>query len=56
MLTGANVTSIWNSLWPDAPIKKMLQPTAIAQALVIAVKQKEGTIEEVTILPRDGTL
>jgi len=24
--------------------------------LVSAVKQKEGTIEEVTILPRDGTL
>jgi NAD(P)-dependent dehydrogenase (short-subunit alcohol dehydrogenase family) len=56
MLPGATDTAIWNTLWPDAPRKKMLPPTAIAQALVSAVKQKEGTIEEVTILPSGGTL
>jgi hypothetical protein len=56
MLPGATDTAIWNTLWPDAPRKKMLPPTAIAQALVSAVKQTEGTIEEVTILPSGGAL
>ena len=56
MLPGATDTAIWNTLWPDAPRKKMLPPRAIAQALVSAVKQTEGTIEEVTILPSGGAL
>jgi len=56
MLPGATDTAIWNTLWPDAPRKKMLPPRAIAHALVSAVKQKEGTIEEVTILPSGGAL
>lgn len=56
ILPGATDTAIWNTLWPDAPRKKMLPPAAIAQALISAIKQKEGTIEEISILPSAGTL
>jgi len=56
MLPGATDTAIWNTLWPDAPRKKMLPPTAIAQALISAIMQKEGTIEEISILPSAGAL
>jgi NAD(P)-dependent dehydrogenase (short-subunit alcohol dehydrogenase family) len=56
LLPGATDTAIWNTLWPDAPRKKMLPPTAIAQALISAIMQKEGTIEEISILPSAGAL
>jgi 3-oxoacyl-[acyl-carrier protein] reductase len=56
LLPGATDTAIWNTLWPDAPRKKMLPATAVAQALVSALKQKNGTIEEISILPASGTL
>ena len=56
MLPGATDTAIWDTLWPDAPRKKMLSPAGVAQALVSALKQKEGTIEEISILPTAGTL
>jgi len=56
LLPGATDTSIWDTLWRDAPRDKMLPPTAIAQALISALKQEEGTIEEVRILPTAGTL
>ena len=57
LLPGATDTEIWNSLWPDAPRKKMMSPSTVAEALVSALKlPANSTVEELTILPSSGTL
>ena len=57
LLPGATDTEIWNTLWPDAPRKKMLSPDTVAQALVSALLLPEkSTVEELRILPTSGTL
>jgi NAD(P)-dependent dehydrogenase (short-subunit alcohol dehydrogenase family) len=57
LLPGATDTAIWNTLWPDAPRKKMMQPETVAQALVNAlVLPTESTVEELVIMPSAGTL
>lgn len=57
LLPGATDTEIWNTLWPDAPRKKMMSPETVAQALVNALLLPvNSTVEEVRILPTSGPL
>ena len=57
LLPGATDTAIWNTLWPEAPRKKMMQPETVAQALVNAlILPAESTVEELVIMPIAGTL
>jgi short-subunit dehydrogenase len=57
LLPGASDTAIWETLWPEAPRKKMMSPGTVAQAIVNALMlPPDGTVEELTILPSAGTL
>jgi NAD(P)-dependent dehydrogenase (short-subunit alcohol dehydrogenase family) len=57
LLAGATDTALWDALWPEAPRKKMMSPGTVAKALVNALMMPvESTVEELTILPRAGTL
>src|SRR5712692_9430911 len=47
LMPGATDTAIWDTLWPEAPRKKMMQPETVAQALVnTLVLPAESTVEE----------
>jgi NAD(P)-dependent dehydrogenase (short-subunit alcohol dehydrogenase family) len=57
LLPGATNTEIWNTLWPDAPRKKMMSPETVARALVNALLLPEDSaVEELTIMPTSGAL
>jgi NAD(P)-dependent dehydrogenase (short-subunit alcohol dehydrogenase family) len=57
LLAGATNTEIWNTLWPDAPRKKMMSSEIVARAVVNALMlPPESTVEELTIRPSAGTL
>jgi NAD(P)-dependent dehydrogenase (short-subunit alcohol dehydrogenase family) len=57
LLPGATDTEIWDTLWPEAPRKKMMSAETVAQALVSVLILPEGsTVEELMILPTAGTL
>jgi NAD(P)-dependent dehydrogenase (short-subunit alcohol dehydrogenase family) len=57
LLPGATDTAIWNTLWPDAPRKKMMHPETVAQAVVNALLlPTQSTVEELVIMPSAGTL
>lgn len=57
LLPGATDTEIWNTLWPDAPRKKMISPDTVAQAVVYALSLPENsTLEELKLLPSAGAL
>lgn len=57
LVAGATDTEIWNTLWPEAPRKKMMSPETVAVAVVNALKlPAESTMEELVILPTAGTL
>jgi len=57
LLPGATDTAIWDTLWPDAPRKKMMSAATVAQAVVNAITlPDDSTVEELTILPSAGTL
>ena len=57
LLPGATDTEIWNTLWPDAPRKKMLSPATVAQAVVnVLLLPGNSTVEELRILPTAGAL
>jgi NAD(P)-dependent dehydrogenase (short-subunit alcohol dehydrogenase family) len=57
LLPGPTDTAIWNSLWPEAPKKKMMSAATVAQAVVEALcLSDEATMEEMVILPKAGTL
>jgi len=57
LFPGATDTAIWNTLWPDAPRKKMMAATTVAQAVVCALTlPEESMLEELRILPRAGAL
>ena len=56
-MPGATDTDIWNTLWPEAPRKKMMVPKTVATAVVNAlVLPANSTVEELAILPSAGTL
>jgi len=57
LLPGATDTDIWNTLWPQAPRKKMISPEIVAKALIQAiVLPSNATVETLEILPSGGTL
>jgi len=57
LLPGATDTALWTALWPDAPRRKMMSPSTVAQAVVRALSLPlESTLEELRILPRAGAL
>lgn len=57
LLAGATDTAIWNTLWPDAPRKKMMSPEIVAQAVINALTLPLNcTLEELVIRPKAGTL
>lgn len=57
LLPGATDTAIWNTLWPQAPRKKMMSPATVAAAVVNAILlPPNATVEVLEILPTVGTL
>jgi NAD(P)-dependent dehydrogenase (short-subunit alcohol dehydrogenase family) len=57
LLPGATDTEIWNTLWPEAPRKKMMSPQTVAQALLSALLlPADSTVEELRIMPTSGAL
>jgi NAD(P)-dependent dehydrogenase (short-subunit alcohol dehydrogenase family) len=57
LLPGATDTAIWNTIWPDAPRKKMMSAKTVAQAVVNALAlPANSTVEELTVMPGCGTL
>jgi short-subunit dehydrogenase len=57
LLPGATDTEIWDTLWPEAPRKKMMSAETVAQALVsVLILPADSSVEELTILPAVGTL
>ena len=57
LLPGATDTEIWDTLWPEAPRKKMMSAETVAQALVsVLILPADSSVEELTILPAAGTL
>jgi NAD(P)-dependent dehydrogenase (short-subunit alcohol dehydrogenase family) len=57
LLPGATDTDIWKTFWPQAPRKKMMSPTTIADAVVSAILlPPNATVETLEILPTAGTL
>jgi NAD(P)-dependent dehydrogenase (short-subunit alcohol dehydrogenase family) len=57
LFPGATDTAIWDTLWPQAPRKKMLSAETVAEAVVNAiVLPSNATVETLEILPSAGTL
>jgi NAD(P)-dependent dehydrogenase (short-subunit alcohol dehydrogenase family) len=57
LLPGATNTDIWTTLWPQAPRRKMMSPTTVAEAVVHAILlPPNATVEILEILPTAGTL
>jgi len=57
LIPGATDTDIWNTLWPDAPRKKMMSPETVARAVVSALSLPENsTVEELKLQPTIGAL
>jgi NAD(P)-dependent dehydrogenase (short-subunit alcohol dehydrogenase family) len=57
LLPGATDTDIWNTLWPQAPRRKMMSPQTVAEAVVQAILlPAASTVETLEILPTAGTL
>ncbi len=57
LLSGATDTDIWNTLWPQAPRRKMMSPATVAASVVQAILlPANATVETLEILPTAGTL
>jgi len=57
LLPGATDTDIWKTFWPNAPRRKMMSPTTVAQAVTNAILlPANATVETLEILPTSGTL
>lgn len=57
LFPGATDTAIWDTLWPEAPRKKMMSPEIVAAVVVNALTlPAESTVEELTVMPTAGTL
>lgn len=57
LMPGATDTDIWQSLWPDAPRRKMMKPETVAAAVVSAlVLPENSTVEELVLMPTAGVL
>lgn len=57
LYAGATDTDIWDQFWPQAPRRRMMKATTIAEAVVFAVSlPPEATVEELVIAPTLGAL
>lgn len=57
LMPGATNTEIWNTLWPQAPRRKMMSPETVAEAVTAAILlPASATVETLEILPSTGTL
>ena len=57
LLPGATDTDIWNTLWPQAPRRKMMSPETVARAVINAIcMPADVTMETLEILPSTGSL
>jgi 3-oxoacyl-[acyl-carrier protein] reductase len=57
LLPGATDTEIWKILWPQAPRRKMMSPTTVAEVIVAAILlPSNATVENLEVLPSAGTL
>ncbi len=57
LMPGATDTAIWNTLWHEAPRRKMMSAEAVAQTVVDALRLPENTTaEKIVLRPSIGTL
>jgi NAD(P)-dependent dehydrogenase (short-subunit alcohol dehydrogenase family) len=57
LLPGATDTGIWKQFWPDAPRRRMMSPSTIAQAVAGAVSlPANANFDELIITPSAGAL
>lgn len=57
LLPGATDTDIWNTLWPQAPRRKMMSSATVAASVLQAILlPANATVETLEILPTIGTL
>jgi NAD(P)-dependent dehydrogenase (short-subunit alcohol dehydrogenase family) len=57
LMPGATDTAIWDTLWPEAPRRKMMSAEAIARMVVSALLLPENTTaEKIVLRPSIGTL
>lgn len=57
LLPGATDSDIWETLWPQAPRRKMMSPETVAKAVIDAILlPANATVETLEILPSAGTL
>jgi NAD(P)-dependent dehydrogenase (short-subunit alcohol dehydrogenase family) len=57
LLPGATDTAMWNTLWPEAPRKKMLSPATVAESVVNAILLPPvASVETLEIVPAAGVL
>jgi NAD(P)-dependent dehydrogenase (short-subunit alcohol dehydrogenase family) len=57
LVPGAIDTDLWETFWPDAPRKKMMLPQTVAQAVLqVLALPADSTVEELTVMPKFGTL
>jgi len=57
LMPGATDTAIWDTLWPQAPRRKMMSAEAVARTVVYAMLlPADATAEEIIVMPSAGTL
>ena len=57
LMPGATDTAIWNTLWPQAPRRKMMSAETVATAVVNALKLPENSaVEKIVLMPAGGAL
>jgi NAD(P)-dependent dehydrogenase (short-subunit alcohol dehydrogenase family) len=57
LLPGATDTAIWDTLWPQAPKRKMMSAETVARVVVDALRVPENaTVEKIVVRPSSGTL
>jgi NAD(P)-dependent dehydrogenase (short-subunit alcohol dehydrogenase family) len=57
LMPGATNTALWNTLWPEAPRRKMMSAETVACAVVDALLLPENTtVEKVVVMPSSGAL
>jgi NAD(P)-dependent dehydrogenase (short-subunit alcohol dehydrogenase family) len=57
LMPGATDTTIWNTMWPKAPRRKMISAETVARTVVNALLMPENTtVEKVVVMPSSGAL
>jgi len=57
LLPGATDTDIWKTLWPQAPRRKMMEASTVAEAVLNALLLPgNSTVEKLVVMPSGGAL